>query len=104
MEKIVLDYLDFGNLPLRKWPTTEIIGLSHLGALRLESLQSVVELGTPYMSKQQEVIISSKKLKDNCCMKCLETLTVFYTSMSIIGQNSILNLGTLSQKRIYSNA
>ena len=26
MEKIVLDYLRIGNLPLRKWWTIEIIG------------------------------------------------------------------------------
>ena len=66
--------------------------------------ESVVELGTPYMSKQQKVNTSFKKLKDNCCIKGLETLTGVYTFMSIIGQNSIPNLGTSSQKRIYSNA
>ena len=43
----MLDYLDFGSLPSKKWWTTEIIELSCLDALRLESLQSVVELGTP---------------------------------------------------------
>ena len=31
MERRVLDYLDFGNLPSRKWQTIEITGFSCLG-------------------------------------------------------------------------
>ena len=32
MERIVLDYLDFGSLPSRKWWTIEITGFSRLAA------------------------------------------------------------------------
>ena len=60
-----------------------------LRCIRLESLWSVVELGTHYMLKQQKVIILSRKLKDNYCMKGLETLPGLYKCMSIISQNFI---------------
>ena len=36
MEKIVSNYLDLGNLQLRKWQTIEITGDLHLDALRWE--------------------------------------------------------------------
>ena len=61
MERKVLDYLELGSILLRKCQTGGIIGGLHSSALRLESLWSVVELGTPYMSKPGKVIKSYKK-------------------------------------------